>query len=181
MHLEWAFPYQQWYRRKSTLQHRVEQEIALHAPAREVLFLQKHSPGVLWISDFTLLKGKSIIIAEVMLEHRLFHFRLPYSGWCHVGLIHGSESFVALSEALHNALLLCGGMPAEHRTNSFSACLRYRDGSYAGDYNSRYNDVCARPGEITTRNIRGVAHENGAIEGPSTLEGVPGAVADPTR
>jgi hypothetical protein len=32
-----------------------------------------------------------------VLEHRLFHFRLPYSGWCHVEVIHGGESFVALS------------------------------------------------------------------------------------
>jgi hypothetical protein len=27
-----------------------------------------------------------------VLEHRLFHFRLPFSGWCHVEVIHGGES-----------------------------------------------------------------------------------------
>jgi hypothetical protein len=53
-------------------------------------------------------------------------------------VIHGGESFVALSEALQNALALCGGVPAEHRTDSLSACFRNRDGSYAGDYTSRY-------------------------------------------
>jgi hypothetical protein len=36
-------------------------------------------------------------VAGKVLEHRLFHFRLPYSGWCHVEVIHGGESFVALS------------------------------------------------------------------------------------
>ncbi len=55
---------------------------------------------------------------------------------------------------------------AEHRTDSLSACFRNRDGSYAGDYTSRYRELCAHLGVIATRNNRGVAHENGAIEGP---------------
>jgi hypothetical protein len=166
LHLEQTFPAQEWYRRKRTLQRRVEQWKALQGPAQDVMFLQKHQPGVLGISDFTLLKGKPITIAGVVLEHRLFHFRLPYSGWCHVEVIHGGESFVALAEALQNALEACGGVPAEHRTDSLSACFRNRDGSYAGDYTSRYRELCAHLGVIATRNNRGVAHENGAIEGP---------------
>jgi len=166
LHLEQLFPGQEWFRRRRTLQRRVEQWKALHGPERDVMFLQHHQPGVLGISDFTLLKGKPITIAGVVLEHRLFHFRLPYSGWCHVEVIHGGESFVALAEALQNALALCGGVPAEHRTDSLSACFRNRDGSYAGDYTSRYRELCAHLGVIATRNNRGVAHENGAIEGP---------------
>ena len=166
LHLERTFPGQEWYRRKRTLQRRVEQWRAMHGPAREVMFLQHHQPGVLGISDFTLLKGEPITVAGQVLEHRLFHFRLPYSGWCHVEVIHGGESFVALSEALQNALARCGGVPAEHRTDSLSACFRNRDGSYAGDYTSRYRELCAHLGVIATRNNRGVAHENGAIEGP---------------
>ena len=134
LHLERTFPGQEWFRRKRTLQRRVEQWRALHGPAREVMFLQHHQPGVLGISDFTLLKGEPITVAGEVLEHRLFHFRLPYSGWCHVAVIHGGESFVALAEALQNSLALCGGVPAEHRTDSLSACFRNRDGSYAGDY-----------------------------------------------
>jgi hypothetical protein len=166
LHLERSFPGQEWYRRKRTLQRRVEQWKALHGPSREVMFLQQHQPGVLGISDFTQIKGDPITIAGAAFEHRLFHFRLPYSGWCHVEVIHGGESFVALSEALQNALALCGGVPAEHRTDSLSACYRNRDGSYAGDYTSRYRELCAHLGVIATRNNRGVAHENGAIEGP---------------
>ena len=166
LHLEQTFPGQEWYRRKRTLQRRVEQWRALHGPAQEVMFLQEHRAGVLGISDFTLLKGEPITVAGEVLEHRLFHFRLPCSGWCHVEVIHGGESFVALAEALQNALALCGGVPAEHRTDSLSACFRNRDGSYAGDYTSRYRELCAHLGVIATRNNRGVAHENGAIEGP---------------
>lgn len=166
LHLERTFPDQEWYRRKRTLQRRVEQWRALHGPAQEVMFLQEHRAGVLGISDFTLLKGEPITIAGTVLEHRLFHFRLPYSGWCHVEVIHGGESFVAMAEALQNALTLCGGVPLEHRTDSLSACFRNRDGSYAGDYTSRYRELCAHLGVVATRNNRGVAHENGAIEGP---------------
>jgi hypothetical protein len=166
LHLEQTFPGREWFRRKRTLQRRVEQWRALHGPSREVMFLQEHRAGVLGISDFTLLKGNPITVAGQVLEHRLFHFRLPFSGWCHVEVIHGGESFVALAEALQNALVACGGVPAEHRTDSLSACFRNRDGSYAGDYTSRYRELCAHLGLIATRNNRGVAHENGAIEGP---------------
>ena len=45
----------------------------------------------------------------------------------HVAVIHCGENFVALSEALQNALALCGGAPADHRTYSLSACFRNRD------------------------------------------------------
>ena len=166
LHLERTFPGQEWYRRKRTLQRRVEQWRALQGPAQAVMFLQEHRAGVLGISDFTLLKGEPITICGEALEHRLFHFRLPFSGWCHVAVIHGGESFVALAESLQNALALCGGVPAEHRTDSLSACFRNRDGSYAGDYTSRYRELCAHLGVVATRNNRGVAHENGAIEGP---------------
>ena len=166
LHLERNFPGQEWYRRKRTLQRRVEQWKALHGPSREVMFLQEHGPGVFGISDFTLLKGEPITISGQVPEPRLYHFRLPYSGWCHVEVIHGGESFVALAEALQNALTLCGGVPAEHRTDSLSACYRNRDGSYAGDHTSRYRELCAHLGVIASRNNRGVAHENGAIEGP---------------
>ena len=166
LHLEQTFPGQEWFRRKRTIQRRVEQWRALYGPGQEVMFLQEHRAGVLGISDFTLLKGAPITIGGEVLEHRLFHFRLPFCGWCHVEVIHGGESFVALSEALQNALVLCGGVPAEHRTDSLSACFRNRDGSYAGDYTSRYRELCAHLGVIATRNNRGVAHENGAIEGP---------------
>ncbi len=96
------------------------------------MFLQEHRAGVLGISDFTVLKGESITIGGEMLEHLLFHFRLRYSGWCHEAVIHAGESLPALSEALQNALALCGWVPAEHRSDSLSACFRNREGSNPG-------------------------------------------------
>jgi hypothetical protein len=90
LHLEQTFPGQEWYRSKRTLQRRVEQWKALHGAAREVMFLQHHQPGVLGISDFTVFKGEPITICGEVLEHRLFHFRLAYSGLCHVEVEGGS-------------------------------------------------------------------------------------------
>ena len=55
LHLEQTFPAEEWFRRKRTLQRRVEQWRALHGPAQEVMFLQEHRAGVLGISDFTVL------------------------------------------------------------------------------------------------------------------------------
>ncbi len=69
-------------------------------------------------------------------------------------------------KALQNALALCNGLPAEHSTDSLSACFLDCDGSYAGDYTSRYRELCAHVGVIATGNHRGFAHENGTIEGP---------------
>lgn len=139
-------PGQEWYRRKLGLQHRA---------------------GVLVISYFTVFKGHPITVAGEVLKRRLLHFRQPFLGSCHVVVIHRGESFVALSESLQSTLVLCGGVPAEHHTDSLSACFRNRDGSYAGDCNSRYRELCAHLGMIATRKNRGVAHENGAIKGPA--------------
>jgi len=62
LHLEQLRPGEEWYRRKRTLQRRVEQWRALHGPDQEVMFLQEHRAGVLGISDFTLLKGEPITV-----------------------------------------------------------------------------------------------------------------------
>jgi transcriptional regulator with XRE-family HTH domain len=166
LHLEETRPDQDWQGRERTLQRRVEKWKALQGPDKEVIFLQEHKAGVLGISDFTELKEGSITVAGQVLEHRFFHFRLPFSGWCHTEVIHGGESFVALSEGLQNALAACGGVPAEHRSDSLSACYRNRNGNYTSDFTSRYSELCAHLGLIATRNNKGVAHENGPIEGP---------------
>lgn len=166
LHLEEHHPEKDWESHKRTLQRRVEQWKSLNGPAKEVIFLQEHRPGVMGISDFTVLDGEPITIAGEVLEHRFYHFRLPYSKWCHTEVVHGGESFIALAECLQNAVAACAGVPAEHRTDSLSACFRNRKGNYSSDHTSRYNELCAHLGLTATRNNKGVAHENGAIEGP---------------
>ena len=79
-----------------TLQRRVKDWRARFGPDKEVMFLQHHRPGLRGLSDFTTLKKVTVEVAGEPLEHRLFHFRLAYSGWCHVRVVLGGESFTAL-------------------------------------------------------------------------------------
>jgi hypothetical protein len=58
----------------------------------------------LGLSDFTEMGDHRIDIAGVPLDHRLYHFRLAFSGWEHAHIVLGGESFVALAEDLQNAL-----------------------------------------------------------------------------
>jgi hypothetical protein len=52
------------------------------------------------LSDCTDMRDHGISIAGVPLDHRLYHFRLAFSGWEHVHVVLGGESFVALAEGL---------------------------------------------------------------------------------
>jgi hypothetical protein len=104
-----------------TLQRRIRQWRALSGPPREIFFPQRHEPGRLALSDFTDAGELGVTIANVPLAHRLYHFALAFSGWEHVEVIEGGESFVALAHGLQNALWQAGGVPAEHRTDSLSA------------------------------------------------------------
>ena len=61
------------------------------------MFMLRHEPGVMGLSDFTKLKGMEITLNGKPFEHLLYHYRLAYSGWQYA-LIQGGESFVALSE-----------------------------------------------------------------------------------
>ena len=106
-----------------TLQRRVRRWRALEGEEREVFFAQEHTPGRLGLSDFTDAAELGVRIAGVPLAHRLYQFALAYSGWRHVEVVLGGESFVALSSGLQNALWRLGGAPAEHRTDSLSAAF----------------------------------------------------------
>jgi hypothetical protein len=107
-----------------------------------------------------------VTIAGVALEHRLYHFRLAFSGWEHAHVVLRGKSFMALAEDLQNALWSLGGAAAAHRSDSLSAAFRNLERSAAGDLTQRYEALCAHYGTTPTRNNPGVAHESGAIEGP---------------
>ena len=137
---------------------------ALHGPEREVIFRQEHPPGRQGLSDFTDANPLGVTIAGVHLAHRLYHFRLAFSGWEHAEVVLGGESFVALAEGMQNAFWALGGAPREHRSDSLSAAFRNLDRDAADDQTRRYEALCAHYGMKATRNNVGVAHENGAIE-----------------
>ena len=151
---------------RRTLERRIRTWRALHGPEREVIFRQVHAPGRLGLSDFTEASGLEVTIAGVALDHRLYHFRLAYSGFEHAHVVLGGESFVALAEGLQDALWALGGVPHEHRSDSLSAAFRNLDANAAEDVTRRYEALCLHYGMTPTRNNPGVAHENGAIEGP---------------
>jgi len=151
---------------RRTLERRIRARRALNGAEQDVIFRQEHPPGRLGLSDFTEMRDRGISIAGVPLDHRLYHFRLAFSGWEHAHVVLGGESFVALAEGLQNALWALGRAPLQHRSDSLSAAFRNLDEDTRQDQTRRYEALCAHYGMEPTRNNRGLAHENGSIESP---------------
>lgn len=149
-----------------TFQRRVSQWKALYGPDKEVMFRQYQVAGRMGLSDFTRLKDVTITIQGRPFRHLLYHFRLAFSGWCSVKVIHGGESYSALAEGLQDALWRLGGVPHEHRSDSLSAAYRNLSKEASEDVTLRYENLCHHYGLTATRNNRGEGHENGAIESP---------------
>ena len=149
-----------------TLQRRVKDWLHLHGPEHEVIFNQVHHPGQQGISDFTEFTDIVITINGEAFSHKLYHFRLTYSGWSYMQIVQGGESYAALSDGLQNALWLLGGAPKEHRTDSLAAAFKNMTKSAQDDQTQMYEDLCKHLNMKATRNNRGVSHENGAIESP---------------
>ena len=148
-----------------TLQRRVKRWRAKYGPDKEVVFLQRHSPGDMGISDYTWMNKLNITLAGEAFSHKVYHYRLVYSGWTYIQVILGGESFESLSSGLQNALWRSGGVPKTHRTDSLSAA--YKNHSEETLLTSRYEKLCQHYHVTPTRNNKGVAHENGAIESPN--------------
>lgn len=149
---------------RRTLERRIQAWRALHGPEQDVIFRQEHEPGRLGLSDFTEATGLGVTIANEPLDHRLYHFRLAFSGFEHAHVVLGGESFAALAEGLQNALWALGGVPKEHRSDSLSAAFRNLAADAREDVTQRYAALMGHYGMTATRNNRGIAHENGSIE-----------------
>jgi len=149
---------------RRTLERRMRAWRALCGPEQDVIFRQEHEPGRLGLSDFTDTSALGITVAGIVLGHRLYHFRLAFSGFEHAHVVLGGESFVALAEGLQNALWALGGVPKEHRSDSLSAAFCNLDRDAQEDLTQRYQALMRHYEMAPTRNNRGVAHENGSIE-----------------
>ena len=149
---------------RRTLERRVRLWKARFGPQQEVIFRQEHPPGRQGMSDFFDANSLAVTIAGEPLAHRIYHFTLVYSGWEHAEVVLGGESFTALASGLQNALWSLGGTPREHRTDSLSAAFANLDKAACGDLRERYDALCRHYGMEPSRNNRGLAHENGAIE-----------------
>jgi len=151
---------------RRTLERRIRTWRALAGPEQDVMFRQEHPPGRMGLSDFTDTAELGIMVAGIVLAHRLYHFRLAFSGFAHAHVVLGGESFVALAEGLQNALWALGGVPQEHRSDSLSAAFRNLDIEAQEDLTQRYQGLMRHYGMTPSRNNPGVAHENGSIESP---------------
>jgi len=149
---------------KRTLERRVRAWRAIHGPQKDIIFRQTPEPGYMCQSDFTDAAKLGITIDGAAFAHRLYHFVLVYSRWEHVGVVLGGESFTALAENLQNALWSLGGVPQNCRTDSLSAAFRNLTKAESEDITKRYEAFTEHYGMQASRNNRGEAHENGAVE-----------------
>lgn len=145
-----------------TLQRRISQWRAEHGGERELFFAQEHPPGRLGLSDFTVADELGVSLGGLAFSHRLYQFVLAHSGWRHVKVVLGGESFQSLAAGLQDALWMAGGVPHEHRTDSLSAA--FNNLAEREELTQRYQGLCEHYGMRPTRNNTGVSHENGAIE-----------------
>jgi hypothetical protein len=149
---------------RRTLERRMRAWRALCGPERDVIFRQEHAPGRMGLSDFTDMGDLGVMIAGAALDHRLYHFRLAFSGFEHAEVVLGGESFIALAEGLQNALWTLGGTPREHRSDSLSAAFRNLSADAQEDLTQRYAALMRHYEMEPSRNNAGIAHENGSIE-----------------
>ena len=85
---------------RRTLERRIRDWRARHGPEKAVIVCQKHVPGRLGMSDFTSMNALGITIARQPLNHMLYHFRLPWSGF---GLAASGSWRRELHGAVHRA------------------------------------------------------------------------------
>lgn len=81
------------------------------------------------ISDYTWMNELKITLSDEEFKHKLYHYRLVFSGWTYAQAVLGGESFESLSSGLQNAFWRSGGVPKTHRTDSLSA-----------DFNNHYEE-----------------------------------------
>lgn len=131
---------------------------------KEVIFRQQHTPGAMGISDYTWANELNITLAGSAFKHKLYHYRLVFSGWTYVEVILGGESFESLSSAAE-CLLAKWGVPKTHRTDSLSAAFKKPHTSRSP--HRALHQVMSALRCKSHWNNKGIAHENGAIEGPN--------------
>src|SRR3954447_19936582 len=133
---------------RRTLERRIRSWRAVHGDEQEVIFRQLHQPGRAGLSDFTDMGDAGITVAGAPLDHRLYHFRLAYSGFEHAHVVLGGEGFVALAgggESLlawgggrQIALGRRGGPRGGHRPTTLSPPSQNLDGAAEEDLTRRY-------------------------------------------
>ena len=146
---------------RRTFERRVSKWQALFGPGRPVMFPQKHHPGRLAASDFTVCNSLGIKIAGARFDHALFHCVLTYSNVESVSLCF-SESFESLSTGIQKAFWEFGGTPLRHRSDSLSAAVNNH--SSRKSHTARYTALMQHYGCQAERTNARCANENGDVE-----------------
>lgn len=149
---------------RRTMQRRVREWKLQYGAEQEVMFRQRHQPGLRGLSDFTELKGVVVTIDGKLLAHKLYHFRLEWSHWSWMRVVLGGESFTALAEGLQEAPGQLGGVPAEHKTDSQRAAWKQQGEDGRRELTERYAALCRHYGMQGVHNNAGRGHENGSVE-----------------
>ena len=108
---------------RRTLERRVRGWKAKHGPEREIIFRQKHEPlgaGACRTSPMPL--SLEVSIAGEPLAHKLYHFRLEYSGFCHEG--GGAGRGELRGAGRWRFRTRCGRWAACRRSTGRTACRR---------------------------------------------------------
>jgi len=129
-----------------------------------VIFRQQNESVRQGLFDFTDASGLGVHVAGEPLGHRLYHFRLAFSGFEHAHVALCDENFTALAEGLQNALWALGGAQKEHRSDSPSAAFGNLTADARDDVTQRYAALIDHYDMMAKRNKVGVADENGEIE-----------------
>jgi Mu transposase-like protein len=148
-----------------TLQRRIQTWQALHGPDKEVMFPQIHEPGQDSASDFTTLNKVVVTINHVPLDHKIYHFRLIFSGYNYAEPFKGKgESCTKLAEGFENAMYDLGGVPAYHRTDRLSAAFKNVSKALQEDQTASYEALMQHYDINPVRSNAGKANENGSVE-----------------
>ena len=151
---------------RRTLERRIRSWRARNGADQEVIFRQVHEPGRMGLSDFTDMADLGVTIATEPLDHRSTTF-----GSC----IPASSTRMSFSAGKvtsrwpKDCKTRCGlwaARPASIAATVFRRLSATWTGRRAEDLTRRYDALCVHYGMEPTRNNRGVAHENGAIESP---------------
>jgi hypothetical protein len=146
---------------RRTFERRVSKWQALRGPGKPVFFEQRHEPGRLAASDFTVCNELNVKIAGHRFDHCFYHCVLTYSNTESVSLCF-SESFEALSEGIQKAFWEFGGVPLRHRTDSLSAAVNNH--SSRKSHTARYTALMDHYGCQPERTNARCANENGDVE-----------------
>ena len=77
---------------RRTLERRIRAWRAQYGPEQEVIFRQRQEPGCMGISDFTDMSKIRVTIDGGEFDHKLYHFRLAWSGFTHAHVVIGVQS-----------------------------------------------------------------------------------------